>query len=530
MGSDRETRSRPRAARLAGAAAALALVAGFVALSVRARRPTQPLPSAADAGQDAQRGTEAPGASLPRRPLEELVRGDYRFVAPDLDALDLTGLPESGVPGGDEAEPFLVPYWQLFVAGPGEYRNDDVRAWLRCTRSSSGERSCQPMRLVLRPETLSELGALGAPPATAPPLTTPAARVTIHVATWNDAVEKALGALDPARYCLSIDPSELSKGPTARLPLDLQCLFAEEYGTDGGEGRSLLEPYLRPLRALRYLSIDGWERRPLDLRFIAQNRDLRYLRLGYGNLVEQPAALGALADLRFLDLRHVEGLEQLDFATRLRELRRVYLDGTRIRSLAPLAQLPHLRRVHADLTPLTGLPAAGWPALDELHVLCLELPSAATEAFAAHHPRVTVWHRWSRSLTRAFEGVTRVRVVGEQTFDVTDPAEIQRLAREHLAIDDARTDWACRCDGDPKLELYRGEVRVARLAAHHGIALAWPAWFTSATRRCRSGAQSVTSARATSKPPPCSPRSRTCRPRARSQRGARWRATTPTTC
>jgi hypothetical protein len=445
-----------------------------VAIALRAQRPALHDLWAADAGQDAQDEAEAPGARVQRRPLEEFVRGDYRFVVPYLDGIDLTEVPATDVLGGDEQEPFLLSYERIFVAGPGEYRRDDEGAWLRCTRSGSSQPSCERLSLVVDAANLSELAALSAPPTTGLPVVAPPGRVTIHVKAWNDALEKALGALDPSRYCLSIEVYELARGPTARLPTNVECLFAWETTNDAGEDRSRVEAYLRPLRRLRYAAIDSSAHLGLDLGLLAQNRGLRFLHLGYGIRVEQTAALGDLAELRFLGLRHVEGLERIDFATRLRELRRVNLDETQVRSLAPLAQLPHLRQVRADLTSLASLPVAGWPALDDLHVLCPELPLAASEAFAAHHPKVTVWHRWSRSLARAFEGVTRVRVVGERSFDVTDAGEIRRLAIERLVIDDARTDWSCRCDGDPKIELYRDEIRVARLAVHHGLALAWP--------------------------------------------------------
>lgn len=195
-------------------------------------------------------------------------------------------------------------------------------------------------------------------------------------------------------------------------------------------------------------------------------------------------ALAALADLRYLDLSYIEGVEDLGFAASLKELREIALPRTSVADLRPLGGLKHLEKIDADRTFVKELPESEMPALKRLSLLSAPVAEAKVEAFRKLVPHCDVASSWHASLLAALKDVDRLRVrtggtchrdVEEEKtlFEIVDVAEIRREV-ESWRVNDGKSGFHCMCCGEPSLEFYKGGKLVTTLGFHHGRSLRWP--------------------------------------------------------
>jgi len=91
---------------------------------------------------------------------------------------------------------------------------------------------------------------------------------------------------------------------------------------------------------------------------------------------------------------------------------------------------------------------------------------------------------WTTSLHESLRGATRLRVRAEGTccnepdkeetlLDVRDAQEVAKVV-QGIRIDPDESGFHCLCCGDPTLEFYRNDTRIASLSFHHGRSLRWP--------------------------------------------------------
>jgi hypothetical protein len=408
--------------------------------------------------------------------------GDYLLTFPDFyepEVAPVHGTSRKLEPGD------VVDYGgsTLVLGPPGQYSLEHRSGWF----FGRGEQR-RGLSLRLGVSTLQRLDEVSdlSPDATAGahwlyvPLAGPPHRVMIEldkgegIEHWSPALLARFEALDPKRYCLTIDAGMVDP-VEAPLPQALECLVIAGGAAQLGAPvhRSIVELLLEPLRNLRYLSVRGAAR--LDPAGIANNSALEFLEINRDSVtMVNTVALARLRNLRALRLTdHSDfgGLTSLEFLANLRELRYLDVTGDEAKSLKPIGAMPHLIEVRADESDIELLPRQRMPALRVLRARSNSLPAREVERFAALNPAVQIWYRWGESLTKMMKEVTRIRT-GD--IEIDDPEEIRQFS---LLLEVAEDSYGRDCwGGFPWLELFRGEDRIATLALESqrfGLAIRW---------------------------------------------------------
>jgi Leucine-rich repeat (LRR) protein len=174
----------------------------------------------------------------------------------------------------------------------------------------------------------------------------------IYLDDWPDGVAEKLAQADLTRVCLTVTDG-VARGKTGKLPslpAKLRHLIVDEHSNQG------IRDYdtLRGLSQLRLLLVDVFTARSFNAELIAKNQSLRYLRLTTRSL-QNPKALGQLANLGWLDLTYIRDLGTVEFAETLSELRCLRISRTRVRDLSPLARAAKLEEVVASMSPVEKL-------------------------------------------------------------------------------------------------------------------------------------------------------------------------------
>jgi hypothetical protein len=319
----------------------------------------------------------------------------------------------------------------------------------------------------------------------------------VSIGEWNDEVAARLQRIDPERTCVTIS-GETGQEPAGTLPPLPPGLFYLKLDASSGNRVTDISR-LKRQSALRFLIIEGVCGH-VDAGDLQQAAQLAYLDLS-GIEIQHTDALASLTELRHLDLAYCETLNTLAFASGLRRLVELGVQGTAIEDFTPLGGLASLATLVANRTPARLLPHGHLPALRRLEVMATQLPDHEVAEFRAAHPNCQVWFRWDRVLRDALEGATHVRVRSDGWNDssqdktlveVQDGAQVQALI-DSIHINEAAPEFHCMCLGAPILEFYRGDRRVVTLSMHHGEAVRWGAvwpgdvWLTesSAESLCR---------------------------------------------
>lgn len=299
--------------------------------------------------------------------------------------------------------------------------------------------------------------------------------------SWSDELPKLLRHLNVEQVCITIS-GDTAAGEARRfppLPAGLRHLVLRE--TNNFRGIQDYRP-LGDLKELRYLSIDIMTG-PLDCRHIERAKRLRHLSLQADDL-PNAERLGALSELRHLDLNYNRSLRSVAFVANLTKLEVLSIRRTGVEDLAVLAGHPALRQIDARSSPLKRLPAdKPLPALKRLEALSTQVSQAEAEAFARLNPQCTLTLRWAATLAKAVEGADRVRVrsggtchrniAEERTlYEEKDEAKIRELIQQ-VQIDEAKSQFHCQCCGDPSLEFYQDGKLLATVGYHHGRGLRW---------------------------------------------------------
>jgi hypothetical protein len=91
------------------------------------------------------------------------------------------------------------------------------------------------------------------------------------------------------------------------------------------------------------------------------------------------------------------------------------------------------------------------------------------------------------SIDALLSGITRVRIVPFANYlqgateqrtllDTSDVVALESFRSCFAIVEDPETFGHCMCCGDPHLELYAGDQRVATFGYHHGFAIRWDVW------------------------------------------------------
>lgn len=300
----------------------------------------------------------------------------------------------------------------------------------------------------------------------------------ISISDWNGETKRYLTLIDARRTCVTVrdGPSIGGKCTVPSLPSDLSYLSIRgAYET--------LAP-LRGLAGLVYLEFDAdLDRGGLDASVLERCRRLRYLRFRPGSTIENRGSLGALGELRVLEMARV-AVPDISFASRMPHLRAISLGETPIEDLTPLSGLSELVRIDGDGAPVRRLPAGTLPALKHVTLLSAPVDSHAVADFRKLNPACILNVRWIDPLRTALDQTTRIQVRkggaccrrapdAEQLTIVPDLAEAKTLLAG-LEIDEAESRGSCDCCGDTAFDLYAGDRCIASVGFKHAAALCWP--------------------------------------------------------
>lgn len=304
--------------------------------------------------------------------------------------------------------------------------------------------------------------------------------------TWGERTAERLSHLDPERACVKLAGEACRPDALAALPRSLRYLVLDN-------PRSTPLPAPSALNRLVFLKAVG----NIDFSGLSACRDLAHLDLSFAWTL--PAvALAELGGLRVLNLEGREDLELQEFAGGLRRLQWLNVGDSGVRDLAPLGSLPELHTVIADGTKVTALPEGKFPALRRLEVTRTGVSREQAARFMARHPDCMLSWSYTQRLSRALEGVDRIRVRTGGTcdegdkdrtlFDSAVAAEVREIAAS-LEVEEPRQTSRCGCCGRPTLEFYRGGRRVVTLGIHHGRGLRWQSgeWSSDADLTASSG-------------------------------------------
>jgi hypothetical protein len=289
----------------------------------------------------------------------------------------------------------------------------------------------------------------------------------VQVGEWNDRIAAELNGINPQRACVTVTSSVGSRtgGKLPHLPAGLFYLCIDSFNEISELSR------LRDQSSLRFLSIYSF--RTHDTADLSQAVDLRYLDLCAGQLL-RPSSLSALRSLRSLTLKAYAGdLHTLAFASELRHLVELDIQGAAIEDLSPLNGSDALVSVNAYRSQIRRLPKGALRNLRRLQVMSTQLSDEDVAAFARSHPSCFVLFRWDAVLRTALEGTTRVRVAKDidekPLFEVKEPAEITALV-EMIHVDEPASGFHCLCIGDQFFEFDRNDSSI-RLSLHHARSL-----------------------------------------------------------
>lgn len=303
----------------------------------------------------------------------------------------------------------------------------------------------------------------------------------IYLDAWPDGVVDTLKQMDPTRTAITLSGYTVGRkdGKLPALPATTQYLSISERSNTG------IRDYesLRDLTNLRFLMVRAMTAKTFDAELIAQNQSLLYLDLKTHSLLH-PEALAQLTQVGWLDLAYIPDLATVEFARKLRRLRRLNVSYTAVRDLSPLAESQNLEEVMASMAPATTLPERPLPSLRTLEIFSTKLSEPTVTAFAKRNPRCAVLFRWDEALRQAVAGATRLRVRSGGTchrdrseektlWELADAAKIRELAAL-IKIDEEGSGFHCSCCGDPSFEFYQGDRLIATLGFHHGRSFRWP--------------------------------------------------------
>ena len=303
----------------------------------------------------------------------------------------------------------------------------------------------------------------------------------VIVQAWSPEIAAHLRRVNPRHTCLTIKNLDKTtfEGALAQLPADLSYLCLGDHGSLGP---------LRDLGQLLLLDLGGDK---VDARDVARCTALRYLCLPHDSTCDHVEDLGALRELRTLDMCRSE-INDLSFVTHLSELRRLRIEATGITDLTPLARLSKLQWLSADESPIARIPTDPLPSLEYASLLSTQVNPAGTEAFCKANPACKVYRHWIEPLRETLAPCTRVCVQngwtpeGDTSFECRD-AEAVRAILEFTEIDEGRSHGECSCSGLPQFEFYQGDTLRARIGLKHAAALYWPAtWPADAKLTARS--------------------------------------------
>ncbi|HMA97498.1 MAG TPA: hypothetical protein VKP30_32655 [Polyangiaceae bacterium] len=286
---------------------------------------------------------------------------------------------------------------------------------------------------------------------------------------WTPELLARFEAIDPRRYCLDIE-ALMVDSREAPLPSGIECLIISHgvsRSVENEKNRFAVNAALASLRNLRYLSIHNAG--SVDLELVANNAALELLDIAASTQVTSVGALGKLRRLRSLKLRGRDDIKNFEFLAQLRELRFLDLRRAKVKSLRPIEAIASLVDVYADDSTVSVLPRRHMPNLRVFHVMSRDVPAEEVQQFSMLNPQVEIWHRWSDTLPRLLQGITRIKI-GD--IEVTDEKEIRRF-KKLLEIEERGAGWDCRCEGRPWIELFRGEEPAGTLAVYHGVAIRW---------------------------------------------------------
>lgn len=295
---------------------------------------------------------------------------------------------------------------------------------------------------------------------------------------WNEDRAAALAHVRRSETFVAIETGTDDKAPLPDFS-GFRCLHVEWGRPQDQRFDAVFGPELVFLR----LAIEANQPdKSVDATRIARATNLRFFASSFADL-RNPEALGKLLHLRVLDLSWSQKLTQIDWAAELHELESINLHTTGVKSLAPLRDLPHLRRVVASQSPVAQLPAGGFAALREFELLDTALPDGQVRAFRETHPACRVRFEWRDALMTALKGVDRLvlrsggtchRQPAEETvlFETRDAAEIAAFL-DLIEINEKQSNGICMCCGTPTFDFYAGERHLAMVGVQHGQALRW---------------------------------------------------------
>lgn len=271
--------------------------------------------------------------------------------------------------------------------------------------------------------------------------------------------------------CPEIRVSLQPEAPVELIP-DATCLTLRGGGSSDGKGPSGDE-ILRSLPSLEYLALDLTSLE-VDLRLLTKLPKLRFLSLftWWDEGVPDLSVLGELTSLEGLDLRVARKLD-LSFISHLSKLRALVIADNQVETLAPLQDLPELRLLEADWTPLERLPQGAFPKLRRLSVLTPSLPPEEVERFQQEHPKTEIRASYKADLEKLLEQASRF-VIDDLVLD--RPEDVDGLRRLLLEVDETRAGWACRCYGAPHIDVFAGDVWLDTISMQHGQAIQTVGW------------------------------------------------------
>jgi len=304
----------------------------------------------------------------------------------------------------------------------------------------------------------------------------------ITLRDWDAGMVEKLAAVDAERCCVTIDdkPVTIQEDASPPLPDNLRYLRVSGLSRLAREHTAVL----RRMTSLKFFDLRGVGR-PMDISLIEANADLRYLDLD-GYEVTGAESLRRFRRLRYLGLGYCEGFHEIGFVKEMPALRRLYIHGTEVTDLSPLAGHPSLERVIAANSPVSRLPKAPVPALRTLHIIGTKVSDRTARRFRKANPECRVLHGYVATLEEALAGVTRISVrrgglgrdaaAEEPTlFEENDPAAVGRVI-EHITIDEEQSGIRCGCRGGPTFVFHVDKERTVELSFHHGQHLRWRQW------------------------------------------------------
>jgi hypothetical protein len=301
----------------------------------------------------------------------------------------------------------------------------------------------------------------------------------VEIDEWNEQVAERLGNIDRHRTCVTIT-GNAKQGPKGALPdlpkglayLDVESIYGDRFADFSR---------LREQKELRFLAVHT-PGEFVDVRDLGQCRRLNVLELS-GNSLRNVAKLGALTELRSLNVAYAREVDALAFAARLSRLVDLDIRGTQARDLTPLDELKYLRCITASRAPIGALPRGALPELRQVRVLSTALTDQAVAAFIASHPRCRVESHWMPVVRDALAGANRLRVRSggtccrdpktERTLFEIKGAQALGEVLDRIEIDEGHAEFSCMCCGDPSFEFYRDAELVLTIGFHHGQSVRW---------------------------------------------------------